>query len=143
MISADHGCLQRRRSSPLGGFKPAHAGRTTGEVNIPHFPPCSASFALQMLRCVPGGGSVKVTFAFLAKLTLPLPSSPNRTPVDREATFCCRLQPDPLGRPSPPSIRQRVFRPQSVSGACLLQQGIRNLKQSGTSQATESAVEGL
>ena len=66
-------CLQRRRSSPLGWFKPAQTRRTSGEVNIPHFPPCSAPFCLQTLRRVTVGGSVKVTFAFLAKLT-PHPS---------------------------------------------------------------------
>lgn len=59
MSRSDHGCLQRRRSSPLGGFKPAQAGRTSGDVFIPHFPPCSASVCLQMLRRVSGGGSVK------------------------------------------------------------------------------------
>jgi hypothetical protein len=31
----------------------------SGDVSIPHFPPCSALFCLQMLRRVPRVGSVK------------------------------------------------------------------------------------
>jgi len=54
-----------------GRGKTQRGGQNAILVDIAHILPCSASFCLQTLRRMPVGGSVKVTFAFLAKLTLP------------------------------------------------------------------------
>ena len=81
MSRSDHGCLQRRRSSPLGGFKPAQAGRTSGDVFIPHFPPSSALFCPQRLRRELGVECKKLRLHFLPNVHPTL--APKRTPHPR------------------------------------------------------------